>query len=226
MATPSSGQALCRTLVRPPDRACGALVRARGSRLDAARRISVNSARFEWSGQDARLERRIIRRSRARSENYRQGGLQRCRTTSTLGVALDELFPAARQAGPPASSFSQCTSDWRQVQPGDAYVAVLGADADGHDHVAAGRASAAPRRSSPSSSCRRVRVPVYVVDDSRVALGELCHALAGHPSRQMRVIGVVGDQGKIDGRRAAWNRSSRRPAATSACSAASRASTA
>jgi len=35
-------------------------------------------------------------------------------------------------------------------------------------------------------------VPVFVVEDSRAAYGELCHALAGHPSRQMRVVGVVG----------------------------------
>jgi UDP-N-acetylmuramoyl-L-alanyl-D-glutamate--2,6-diaminopimelate ligase len=37
---------------------------------------------------------------------------------------------------------------------------------------------------------------VYVVEDSRVAFGELCHALVGYPSRQMRVVGVVGDAGK------------------------------
>jgi UDP-N-acetylmuramoyl-L-alanyl-D-glutamate--2,6-diaminopimelate ligase len=39
-------------------------------------------------------------------------------------------------------------------------------------------------------------VPVYYVEDTRVALGELCHALVDNPSRRLRVIGVVGTQGK------------------------------
>jgi UDP-N-acetylmuramoyl-L-alanyl-D-glutamate--2,6-diaminopimelate ligase len=111
------------------------------------------------------------------------------------GVALDELFPAARKAGPAGVVVQQCTSDWRQVRPGDAFVAVLGDEADGHDHVLQ-----AVKRGAKALVVEQLvpvfNVPVFVVEDSRAAYGELCHALAGHPSRQMRVVGVVGDQGK------------------------------
>jgi UDP-N-acetylmuramoyl-L-alanyl-D-glutamate--2,6-diaminopimelate ligase len=114
---------------------------------------------------------------------------------SSHGVALDELFPAARQAGCRGASVRHCTSDWRRVRPGDAYVAVVGADADGHDHVAKavkrGAAAIVAEQLVPAP-----RVPVYVVDDTRRALGELCHALVGYPSRQLRVVGVIGDCGK------------------------------
>jgi UDP-N-acetylmuramoyl-L-alanyl-D-glutamate--2,6-diaminopimelate ligase len=111
------------------------------------------------------------------------------------GVALDELFPAARKAGPAGVVVQQCTSDWRQVRPGDVFVAVLGDEADGHDHVLQ-----AVKRGAKALIVEQLvpvfNVPVFVVEDSRAAYGELCHALAGYPSRQMRVVGVVGDQGK------------------------------
>jgi UDP-N-acetylmuramoyl-L-alanyl-D-glutamate--2,6-diaminopimelate ligase len=110
-------------------------------------------------------------------------------------VSLDDLFPAARRVGAAGVVVEQCTSDWRNVKPGDAYVAVLGADADGHAHV-----DQALRRGAAAIIAEQYvpahNVPVYVVDDTRVAFGELCHALLGHPSRQLRVVGVVGDAGK------------------------------
>jgi UDP-N-acetylmuramoyl-L-alanyl-D-glutamate--2,6-diaminopimelate ligase len=113
----------------------------------------------------------------------------------THGVALDELFPAARQSAGAGVVVSQCTSDWQRVRPGDAYVAILDADDDGHDHVAE-----AVRRGAVAIIAEHfvpaARIPVYVVEDTRVAYGELCHALLGHPSRQLRVVGVVGDAGK------------------------------
>jgi UDP-N-acetylmuramoyl-L-alanyl-D-glutamate--2,6-diaminopimelate ligase len=112
-----------------------------------------------------------------------------------LGVSLDELFPSARQSGSTGVAVHQCTSEWRQVRPGDAFVALLGADADGHDavHKAVQRGAAAiiAERFVPVFT-----VPVYVLPDTRIAFGELCHALVDHPSRQIRVIGVIGDAGK------------------------------
>ena len=41
-----------------------------------------------------------------------------------------------------------------------------------------------------------LEVPTCVVDDTRVAFGQICQALAGHPSRQLRVVGVTGTYGK------------------------------
>jgi UDP-N-acetylmuramoyl-L-alanyl-D-glutamate--2,6-diaminopimelate ligase len=114
---------------------------------------------------------------------------------AAIGIRLDELFPAARQTGTAAATVRHCTADWRRVQPGDAYVAIVGADADGHDYVdqavKRGAAAIVAEQLVPARG-----VPVYVVEDTRIAMGELCHALVGHPSRQLRVVGVVGDAGK------------------------------
>lgn len=115
---------------------------------------------------------------------------------STLsGVGLDELFPGARALGRSGVRVQGCTCDWRRVQPGDAFVAVTEDGEDGHDRVgqalARGAAAVIAERLVPA-----FEVPVFVVEDSREALGALCHELAGNPSHQIRVIGVVGTQGK------------------------------
>jgi UDP-N-acetylmuramoyl-L-alanyl-D-glutamate--2,6-diaminopimelate ligase len=112
-----------------------------------------------------------------------------------IGVALDQLFSGACRTGAQGATVTSCTSDWRRVQPGDAFVAVLTADSDGHDYadraVKRGAAAVIVERPIPVHA-----VPVYHVEDTRVALGELCQALVDGPSQRMRVIAVVGDQGK------------------------------
>ncbi|MBL9163517.1 MAG: hypothetical protein JNL18_12345 [Planctomycetaceae bacterium] len=112
-----------------------------------------------------------------------------------VGVALDRLFSGACRTGAQGATVTSCTSDWRRIQPGDAFVAVLTADHDGHDFaeraVKRGAAAVIVERAIPVFSA-----PVYHVEDTRVALGELCQALVDHPCQRMRVIGVVGDQGK------------------------------
>jgi UDP-N-acetylmuramoyl-L-alanyl-D-glutamate--2,6-diaminopimelate ligase len=88
-----------------------------------------------------------------------------------------------------------CTSQARHVRPGDVFVALSEAEADGHDD-----ASEAARRGAAAIVCERplplFDLPQFVVPDSRIAYGTLCQALVGHPSRQMKVIGVAGTHGK------------------------------
>ena len=52
----------------------------------------------------------------------------------TAGVSLRELL-ADEVRGTSAADVraTSCTSDWRQVRPGDVFVAITGADDDGHD---------------------------------------------------------------------------------------------
>ncbi|MBX3432464.1 MAG: hypothetical protein KF847_04005 [Pirellulales bacterium] len=113
----------------------------------------------------------------------------------TFGVSLDALFALADRTGAPGIRVSACTADWRDVQAGDAFVAVLSDDDDGHDHAAE-----AVRRGAAVVICDRpvaaFGVPVYQVEDSRIAYGELCHALVEHPSRRIKTIGIVGTHGK------------------------------
>jgi UDP-N-acetylmuramoyl-L-alanyl-D-glutamate--2,6-diaminopimelate ligase len=115
--------------------------------------------------------------------------------SQSLGVCLDALFSGACRIGAQGATVSGCTSDWRRVREGDAFVAVLDEQADGHDEalraVERGAVAVIAERMIPVFD-----VPVYHVDDTRVALGELCHALVDNPSQRLRVVGVVGTQGK------------------------------
>lgn len=89
---------------------------------------------------------------------------------------------------------SSVTRDSRDVRPDDVFVAIRGANVDGHDlvatlpHVAAvvvERDVVAP-----------AGVTVVVVPDTREAFALLAAAQYGHPSRSVRVIGVTGTNGK------------------------------
>lgn len=86
-----------------------------------------------------------------------------------------------------------CTSP-ENVRPGDLYVAVVDDAADGHDGVAEAVAQGAgavlAERLVPAN------VPVATVKDTRQAIGQLCHQLAGDPCTQMRTVAVSGTSGK------------------------------
>jgi UDP-N-acetylmuramoyl-L-alanyl-D-glutamate--2,6-diaminopimelate ligase len=75
------------------------------------------------------------------------------------------------------------------------YVAITGADDDGHDY-----ALEAASRGAVAIICERqlpvFDVPQCVVADSRVVYGELCQALVGNPTQQLKVIAVTGTHGK------------------------------
>ena len=111
------------------------------------------------------------------------------------GVLLNEVFPECVGDNLAGALAAGCTSDVRQVSPGDAFVALDDGENDGHES-----AVAAVARGAVAVVCERAvpvfNVPVYIVEDSRVALGQLCQALVDHPSRQLRVIGVAGTLGK------------------------------
>src|SRR5688572_10789093 len=89
---------------------------------------------------------------------------------------------------------AKCSSDWRDCSPGDLFVALTTADEDGHDHapeaIARGAVALLAERLVP------VAAPVVLVKDTRVALARITQALAGHPCRQLRTIGITGTAGK------------------------------
>lgn len=113
--------------------------------------------------------------------------------TQGNSLHLRTLLPNARFIGGEIQ-FASLTSDHRQVQPGDLYVAVDGIQEDGHlfvtEAVARGATAVVAERHLP------VGVPVATVDDSRTALGVLCQALVGNPTQSLRTIGVTGSLGK------------------------------
>lgn len=114
---------------------------------------------------------------------------------STSGVSLRTILADELSVRPRDVHFSSCTSELRHVRPGDVFVAVADAEGDGHDV-----AVDAVERGAAAVVCERClpifTVPQFVVPDSRAAYGLICHALVGHPARQLKVIGVTGTSGK------------------------------
>lgn len=96
----------------------------------------------------------------------------------------------------PDMEVSAITCDSRQVTPGAIFVAIAGAKVDGHGFIEQAVVDGASvviqtRPLEPG------RVGSYVrVGDSREVYAVLCSKLAGEPSKQLRVIGVTGTNGK------------------------------
>lgn len=106
-----------------------------------------------------------------------------------------ELFPGRMPTGWP-KDIAGVTADSRQVRPGWIFVAVKGAESDGHhfvdDAVRRGAAGVIVER----PLFHKPAVPMWQVPDSRAALSLLAAAYQGFPSREMRVTGVTGTNGK------------------------------
>lgn len=117
------------------------------------------------------------------------------RVDLTPGVSLRELLPEARFLGAPDVRVTSCSSDSRACSAGDLFVAIMGTSCDGHDFaqqaIDQGAAAILAERMLPVSG-----VPTVLVKDTRVAYGKLCQALAGNPTRQLKLIGVTGTNGK------------------------------
>jgi UDP-N-acetylmuramoyl-L-alanyl-D-glutamate--2,6-diaminopimelate ligase len=109
-------------------------------------------------------------------------------------LSLREMVEDAHFIGAGDIPVRGCSCDSRTCQPGDLFVAISGHSFDGHDYAA--EAVARGARAIVAQQPVDLGVPVCLVSDTREALGQICQALAGHPSRQLRVIGVTGTNGK------------------------------
>ena len=87
--------------------------------------------------------------------------------------------------------------DSRAVRPGDCFFAVVGAQADGHDYIAA-----AVERGAAAVVCQRLPEPqaagvaYVVVEDSAGAMADMAAAFYGYPSRELKLVGITGTNGK------------------------------
>ncbi|MDZ4821073.1 MAG: UDP-N-acetylmuramoyl-L-alanyl-D-glutamate--2,6-diaminopimelate ligase [Planctomycetota bacterium] len=115
---------------------------------------------------------------------------------SVRGVSLRTLLPKATFFGTDGDIvIHSCSADSRTVQAGDLFAALVGAECDGHDFV-----HEAAFRGAKAVLAERYVVadglPVCVVPDTRAAFAQICQALAGSASRQIKVIGITGTNGK------------------------------
>jgi UDP-N-acetylmuramoyl-L-alanyl-D-glutamate--2,6-diaminopimelate ligase len=123
--------------------------------------------------------------------------------SSLLATLLQTLPDRAASDPLPSVQITQVTADSRQVRPGALFVAVRGGVADGHRYIAdavrRGAAAVVGTDALTPETTEVVttsRAPYVQVADSRAALALLAAAFYGYPSRQMRVVGVTGTDGK------------------------------
>jgi UDP-N-acetylmuramoyl-L-alanyl-D-glutamate--2,6-diaminopimelate ligase len=98
--------------------------------------------------------------------------------------------------GPLDQEVTGLAYDSRRVTPGMVFVAVRGATADGHDYIpsALDRGAAAvvcERNNLGPSRAARIKVA-----NARCALAQASAAFYDHPSRELKVVGVTGTNGK------------------------------
>jgi UDP-N-acetylmuramoyl-L-alanyl-D-glutamate--2,6-diaminopimelate ligase len=115
-------------------------------------------------------------------------------SSHAAGISVRETLPEARLFRGRDLRVSACSSDSRRLRAGDLFIALVGAERDGHDFAAhaveQGATAVLAERPLP------LDVPVFVVDDTREAYGRICQALVGRPAQHLRVIGVTGTLGK------------------------------
>jgi UDP-N-acetylmuramoyl-L-alanyl-D-glutamate--2,6-diaminopimelate ligase len=115
-------------------------------------------------------------------------------------VPLDKLvteLPFEVLQGSTTCPIAGITSDSREVKPGWAFVAIPGSQVDGHAFIPQVLARGATvlvvdrelELPAAAAACLRVL-------DTRQALAHLAAAFFNHPSRQLRLIGVTGTNGK------------------------------
>ncbi|MBA3032772.1 MAG: UDP-N-acetylmuramoyl-L-alanyl-D-glutamate--2,6-diaminopimelate ligase [Gammaproteobacteria bacterium] len=108
------------------------------------------------------------------------------------------LLDTLRQHG---VNVTQLTLDSRRVQPGDVFLALPGAHADGRafitDAVARGAAAVIYEKAGVEvEKCAVPPVPTIAVDNLVTLTGEIAHLVYGRPSEQLWSVGVTGTNGK------------------------------
>ncbi len=99
--------------------------------------------------------------------------------------------------GPAQTNVSDVTCDSRAVRPGALFVALRGAQTDGHRFLAqAIDAGASALLVEEPPSPRPAHLAVVRVPDTRTALADVAARFFGNPARGLTLIGVTGTNGK------------------------------
>ncbi len=111
---------------------------------------------------------------------------------------LSFLTTAVRRIeGPAERPVAHLVYDSRRVEAGDCFFAVCGMQSDGHDYI-----DMAVERGAAAVVCQRMPAAphegvTYVeVEDTNAAMADLAAAWYGHPSRELKLVGVTGTNGK------------------------------
>jgi len=115
-----------------------------------------------------------------------------------MTASLGDLLAATRvtlSAADAALRVSGISYDSRKVRPGDLFFALRGAKSDGRAFAseAAARGAVAVVAEADLAGCG---APAVVVPDARLAMAEISAAFFGYPSRDLKMIGITGTNGK------------------------------
>lgn len=121
-------------------------------------------------------------------------------TATNAEINLRAVLPDAVFVGGGDVRVRGCSADTRRLQPGDLFAAVRGTRDDGHARIgealARGCSAILADRPLGEIAAGGCPVPLCYVEDAREAFGRVCHALAGDPSRSLKVVGITGTNGK------------------------------
>jgi len=113
---------------------------------------------------------------------------------------LNELLsqtPAGRVYGAAETPVGELVYDSRAVRPGCCFFAVRGTQCDGHAFIADAVAKGAAAVVCEELPAERAEGVAYaVVPDAQGALADMAAAFYDHPSRELRLVGVTGTNGK------------------------------
>lgn len=99
--------------------------------------------------------------------------------------------------GDPERVVGELTCDSRNVRPGDCFFAIRGTQSDGHDYI-----PMAVEKGAAAVVCEQLpaepaeEVVYVVVPDSAGAMADLAAAFYGFPSRELKLVGITGTNGK------------------------------
>ena len=106
--------------------------------------------------------------------------MQQCAAFTAGGVSLRDVFPRAWFLRGSDIRIQSCCSDSRACKPGDLFVALVGPHDDGHNY-----AEQAQWRGATAVVAERplpLEVPTCVVDDTRVAFGQIAKRWPATPA--------------------------------------------
>ena len=113
---------------------------------------------------------------------------------------LKELLkdtPVEALHGDDSAAVAGLVYDSRAVRPGDCFFATRGTQCDGHDFI-----PSAIAKGAAAVVCERLPeqtadgVTYAVVPDAAGALADMAAAFYGHPSRELKLVGITGTNGK------------------------------
>lgn len=94
----------------------------------------------------------------------------------------------------PETQINKITQDTREVEAGDVFICIEGANFDGHGYAAQAVAKGAV--AVVARKPLEVEAPVVYVNDTTKAMAILANAFYGYPSDKLKMIGITGTNGK------------------------------